>query len=94
MTLGRPLPWGNPLGGLWCRGDGELSHYRVRDRRESAGQSHRSHGEDWPERGRLANGKYRDAMEFVESIPFTETREYVQSVLRNATVYKRLYGTP
>jgi soluble lytic murein transglycosylase len=42
----------------------------------------------------LANGKYRDAQEFVESIPFTETREYVQSVLRNATVYKRLYGTP
>ena len=42
----------------------------------------------------LANGKYRDATEFVESIPFTETREYVQSVMRNATVYKRLYGTP
>ncbi|MGZ4812501.1 MAG: lytic transglycosylase domain-containing protein [Terriglobales bacterium] len=42
----------------------------------------------------LSNGKYRDAQEFVESIPFTETREYVQSVLRNATVYKRLYGTP
>jgi soluble lytic murein transglycosylase len=42
----------------------------------------------------LANGKYRDATEFVESIPFTETREYVQAVLRNATVYKRLYGTP
>ncbi len=44
--------------------------------------------------GWLASGKYRDATEFVESIPFTETREYVQSVLRNATVYKRLYGTP
>lgn len=42
----------------------------------------------------LANGKYRDATEFVESIPFTETREYVQAVLRNATLYKRLYGTP
>jgi soluble lytic murein transglycosylase len=42
----------------------------------------------------LAGGKYRDATEFVESIPFTETREYVQAVLRNATVYKRLYGTP
>ncbi len=42
----------------------------------------------------LSNGKYRDAQEFVESIPFTETREYVQSVLRNATLYKRLYGTP
>ena len=42
----------------------------------------------------LANGKYRDATEFVESIPFSETREYVQAILRNATVYKRLYGTP
>ncbi|MBZ5628647.1 MAG: transglycosylase SLT domain-containing protein, partial [Acidobacteriia bacterium] len=42
----------------------------------------------------LANGTYRDATEFVESIPFSETREYVQAILRNATVYKRLYGTP
>ena len=40
------------------------------------------------------NGKYRDMAEFVESIPFTETREYVQSVLRNVAVYRRLYGTP
>jgi soluble lytic murein transglycosylase len=45
--------------------------------------------EDW-----LAAGKYRDAQEFVESIPFTETREYVQAILRNANVYKQLYGTP
>jgi soluble lytic murein transglycosylase len=41
-----------------------------------------------------ANGQYRDVNEFVESIPFTETREYVQAVLRNAAVYRRLYGTP
>jgi len=40
------------------------------------------------------NGSYRDVDEFVESIPFTETREYVQAVLRNAAVYRRLYGTP
>jgi soluble lytic murein transglycosylase len=45
--------------------------------------------EDW-----LSAGKYRDAPEFVESIPFTETREYVQAILRNANVYKQLYGTP
>jgi soluble lytic murein transglycosylase-like protein len=32
--------------------------------------------------------------EFVESIPFTETREYVQAILRNASVYKQLYGAP
>jgi soluble lytic murein transglycosylase len=45
--------------------------------------------DDW-----LAQGKYRDPQEFVESIPFTETREYVQAILRNANVYKQLYGTP
>jgi len=45
--------------------------------------------EDW-----LSQGTYRDPQEFVESIPFTETREYVQAILRNANVYKQLYGTP
>jgi soluble lytic murein transglycosylase len=44
---------------------------------------------DW-----LEQGHYRDAQEFVESIPFTETREYVQAILRNETLYQRLYGTP
>ncbi|MFZ0759818.1 MAG: transglycosylase SLT domain-containing protein [Candidatus Sulfotelmatobacter sp.] len=42
----------------------------------------------------LSQGQYRDPQEFVESIPFTETREYVQAILRNADVYKQLYGTP
>lgn len=36
--------------------------------------------------------QYREPAEFVESIPFTETREYVEAVLRNATVYRQLYG--
>jgi len=45
--------------------------------------------QDW-----LGQGKYRDAQEFVESIPFTETREYVQAILRNADVYRQLYGAP
>ncbi|HYX69479.1 MAG TPA: transglycosylase SLT domain-containing protein [Terriglobales bacterium] len=40
------------------------------------------------------DGTYRDVAEFVESIPFTETREYVQAILRNANVYRRLYGNP
>jgi soluble lytic murein transglycosylase len=40
----------------------------------------------------LADGTYRDVPEFVESIPFTETREYVQAIVRNVSVYKRLYG--
>jgi len=43
--------------------------------------------EDW-----LSQGKYRDIPEFVESIPFTETREYVQAIVRNSHVYRQLYG--
>jgi peptidoglycan lytic transglycosylase len=42
----------------------------------------------------LTAGNFRDPQEFVESIPFTETREYVQAILRNASVYRRLYRTP
>jgi soluble lytic murein transglycosylase len=45
--------------------------------------------EDW-----RSSGTYRDVYEFVESIPFTETREYVQAIVRNVEVYKRVYGTP
>lgn len=45
--------------------------------------------QDW-----LAQGKFRDPQEFVESIPFTETREYVQAILRNATVYRKIYHNP
>ena len=44
---------------------------------------------DW-----LGDGHYRDPQEFVESIPFTETREYVQAILRNANVYRQLYPNP
>ncbi len=36
--------------------------------------------------------QYQEPAEFVESIPFTETREYVQAVLRNASVYRQLYA--
>jgi soluble lytic murein transglycosylase len=39
----------------------------------------------------MAWNQYREPAEFVESIPFTETRDYVQAVLRNADVYRRLY---
>jgi soluble lytic murein transglycosylase len=45
--------------------------------------------QDW-----MGQGKYRDPQEFVESIPFTETREYVQNIIRNANVYRQLYGAP
>jgi soluble lytic murein transglycosylase len=34
---------------------------------------------------------FREPAEFVESIPFTETRDYVQAVLRNAEMYRKLY---
>jgi len=37
-------------------------------------------------------GSFQEPAEFVETIPFTETREYVQAVLRNAAIYRRLYG--
>ena len=40
----------------------------------------------------LAWSNYREPAEFVESIPFTETREYIQAVLRNADIYRQLYG--
>ncbi len=35
---------------------------------------------------------YLETAEFVESIPFTETREYVQIVIRNSDVYRAVYG--
>jgi soluble lytic murein transglycosylase len=44
---------------------------------------------DW-----LATGNYRDVPEFVECIPFTQTREYVQAILRNEAMYKLLNHVP
>ncbi len=35
--------------------------------------------------------RYREPAEFIESIPFAETRDYVQAVMRNAEMYRRLY---
>lgn len=35
---------------------------------------------------------YRETAEFVESIPFTQTRQYVEIITRNAEIYRRLYG--
>ena len=37
---------------------------------------------------------YEEVPELVESIPFTETREYVQVVLRNTELYRMIYGQP
>jgi soluble lytic murein transglycosylase len=38
------------------------------------------------------NGRGTERDEFVESIPFSETRGYVKKVLRNYAEYKRIYG--
>jgi soluble lytic murein transglycosylase len=40
----------------------------------------------------LSWGDFREPAEFIETIPFSETRGYVQSVLRNAEMYRRIYG--
>ncbi len=37
-------------------------------------------------------GPFREPAEFIETVPFHETRGYIQLVLRNADVYRRLYG--
>jgi soluble lytic murein transglycosylase len=47
---------------------------------------------DVPVRQWIAAGTYKDIAEFVESIPYTETREYVQAILRNREIYRALYG--
>ena len=39
-----------------------------------------------------AGQTYREPAEFVDSIPFTETRDYVEIVTRNADIYRKLYG--
>lgn len=40
----------------------------------------------------LNAANYRESIDFLESIPFNETREYVQAVLRNADMYRELYA--
>jgi soluble lytic murein transglycosylase len=40
---------------------------------------------DW-----IANGKFRDPDEFIESIPFGDTRAYVESVMRDAVIYRSI----
>ncbi len=40
-----------------------------------------------------AAGPYSGMDEFVESIPFTQTREYVQSIMRNVEIYREIDAT-
>ncbi|MEO8660818.1 MAG: transglycosylase SLT domain-containing protein [Bryobacteraceae bacterium] len=49
----------------------------------------KSRADNW-----LTWADYKEPAEFIESIPITQTREYVQIVLRNADLYRRLYATP
>ncbi len=46
---------------------------------------------DVPIRQWMSSGDYKDIPEFVESIPYTETRDYVQAILRNREMYRALY---
>lgn len=46
---------------------------------------------DTPVRQWLSLNDYKDVPEFVESIPYSETREYVQAILRNREMYRQLY---
>jgi soluble lytic murein transglycosylase len=47
---------------------------------------------DVPVRQWMAQGDYKDIAEFVESIPYTETREYVQAIMRNRELYRTVYS--
>ncbi len=46
---------------------------------------------DSPVRRWMSSNDYKDIPEFVESIPYSETREYVQAILRNREMYRILY---
>jgi len=48
---------------------------------------------DTPVREWMSANDYKDVAEFVESIPYTETREYVEAILRNREMYRALYPT-
>jgi soluble lytic murein transglycosylase len=47
---------------------------------------------DVPVRQWMALGGYRDIAEFVESIPFSETRGYVEAIMRNRDLYRQIYA--
>jgi soluble lytic murein transglycosylase len=42
----------------------------------------------------IAWGNFREPAEFIETIPITQTREYVQAVQRNAATYREIYAAP
>jgi soluble lytic murein transglycosylase len=46
---------------------------------------------DTPVHQWMAVNNYQDIAEWVESIPYTETRDYVQAILRNRELYREVY---
>ena len=47
---------------------------------------------DSPVRQWIASGDSKDIAEWVESIPYSETRDYVESILRNREMYRAVYA--
>jgi soluble lytic murein transglycosylase len=47
---------------------------------------------DTPVHNWIAINDYKDIPEWVESIPYTETREYVQAIMRNREMYRAIYS--
>jgi soluble lytic murein transglycosylase len=39
-------------------------------------------------------GNFQEPAEFIETVPFAQTRNYIQAVLRNADAYRQIYGMP
>jgi soluble lytic murein transglycosylase len=39
-------------------------------------------------------GDFQEPAEFIETVPFAQTRTYIQAVLRNADVYRQIYEVP
>jgi len=46
---------------------------------------------DTPVHQWMSANNYKDIAEWVESIPYTETREYVQAIVRNRELYRAVY---
>jgi soluble lytic murein transglycosylase len=63
-----------------------LAAYRTPEAALAAYNAGENRVEEWN-----AGQNYEETAEFVESIPITQTREYVQIVARNAELYRQIY---
>jgi soluble lytic murein transglycosylase len=73
------------LGALYL--SGLLEQYRTPEAALAAYNAGENRVAEW-----TTGQNYEETAEFVESIPFTETRDYVQIVSRNAELYRQIYG--